>query len=145
MHTKPRPVDFFSVYPFYLKPPKGPLGFCRGCFFRLEPFPDLSASIRAKFGHDRSSRLAAYSWQTYAPTHARTLVRMHTHTHNLCYIDVYFEWNMKKRITGTVFIIQKYDLSAMIFSVIPVHSVVSHIGSNNKQRKGPLIIIILLY
>ena len=30
--------------------------------------------IRAKFGHDRSSRLAAYTWQT------------HTHTHRICII-----------------------------------------------------------
>ena len=33
--------------------------------------------MRAKFGHDRSSRLAAYTWQT------------HTHTQNLYYIDIH--------------------------------------------------------
>ena len=34
--------------------------------------------MRAKFGHDRSSRLAAYTWQT------------HTHTQNLYYIDIQY-------------------------------------------------------
>ena len=32
--------------------------------------------MHAKFGHDQSSRLAAYTWQT------------HTHTQNLYYIDI---------------------------------------------------------
>ena len=44
--------------------------------------------MRAQFGHDRSSRLAAYTRQTDTHTHARTHARTHTHTQNLYIIDV---------------------------------------------------------
>ena len=66
-----RSVQWFGIFPRFVtflphKPPKMPPGLSWGQFFLGRNHSQIYPHMRAKFGHDRSSRLAAYTWQTHA-------------------------------------------------------------------------------
>ena len=89
VHDISRTFDFLTPVKFLLRPPLG-----GGSIFFGRNHPQVYPHMRAKFGHDRSGSLAAYTWQTHTQTEF-VLYRYRYNPSHSEFITLIYQWNVK--------------------------------------------------